>query len=309
MRMHRRSLIASAMAAALPLRHASAAGWQAQFPELVFSVVPAENASGVMDRYAPFVAYLSRELGTKVVLRIANDYAAVIEGQRAGHVQIASYGPAAFARARLTGVQTDAVLIRVNADGTTGYFSVFYVLASSPYKDVNDVRGRNIGFVDPNSTSGNQMPRFWLNKRGITPENFFGKVVYTGSHENAVIALAQGQVDICANSWTSAEDSTLVRMLTKNMLRFPNGTPMKYGDFRIIATSDLIINGPVALLSSLPAELKASVKAAFLDAPVKDKAAYDRLSDGKKEPWIDTNNAAYDETVALIRFVDSLRKA
>ena len=70
----------------------------------------------------------------KVTLRIANDYAAVIEGQRAGNIQIACYGPASFARARLTGVKTDAFAIDVNADGTKGYYSVFYVNAESPYK-------------------------------------------------------------------------------------------------------------------------------------------------------------------------------
>jgi phosphonate transport system substrate-binding protein len=54
--------------------------WRTQYRELVFAVVPAENATGVDYRYMPFVAYLARELGTKVTLRIANDYAAVIEG-------------------------------------------------------------------------------------------------------------------------------------------------------------------------------------------------------------------------------------
>jgi phosphonate transport system substrate-binding protein len=297
--------------AAKPIHGALAAdpSWRATYPELVFSVVPAENASGVLDRWTPFVAYLSRELGTKVVLRVANDYAAVIEGQRSGTVQIANYGPAAFARARVTGVATEAILIRVNADGTKGYYSVFYVLANSPYRSIDDVRGRNLGLVDPNSASGNNMPRFALSKRGINPETFFSKVVFTGSHENAVIALAQGQVDVCANAWTSPEDSTLSRMLTKGMLRFPDGRPMQYSDFRIIETSDLIINSPIAVLSTLPADLKSAIRQAFLDAPTKDKAAYDRLSDGKKEPWVETDNAAYDETIKLIRFVDSLRKA
>jgi len=37
--------------------------------------VPAENATGVVDRFTPFVDYLGRELGTKVTLRVANDYA------------------------------------------------------------------------------------------------------------------------------------------------------------------------------------------------------------------------------------------
>jgi len=58
--------------------------------------VPAENASGVTERWTPFVAHLSKELGVKVTLRIANDYAAVIEGQRAGNIHIASYGSASL---------------------------------------------------------------------------------------------------------------------------------------------------------------------------------------------------------------------
>src|SRR6195952_5697839 len=113
---------------------ASAQDWKGKYPELTFAVVPAENASGVTERYTPFVAYLSKELGIKVNLRIANDYAAVIEGQRAGNIQLAYYGPASFSRARVTRVKTDAFVIDVNADGTKGYYSVFYVLKDSPYK-------------------------------------------------------------------------------------------------------------------------------------------------------------------------------
>ena len=51
---------------------------------------------------------------------MANDYAAVIEGQRAGNIHIAYYGPASFARARVTGVKTTAFAIDVNSDGTQG---------------------------------------------------------------------------------------------------------------------------------------------------------------------------------------------
>jgi len=123
-------------------------------------VVPAENASGVIDRWTPFAEYLSKQLGVKVTLRVANDYAAVIEGQRAGNIQIAYYGPASFSRARVTGVKTDAFAIDVNSDGSKGYYSVFYVLAKSPYQKLEDLKGKNLGLVDPNSTSGNNVPRF-----------------------------------------------------------------------------------------------------------------------------------------------------
>src|ERR1700692_2291388 len=186
--MNRRLVLAGVAALALPAS-ASAEDWRAKYPEITFAVVPAENASGVTERYTPFVAYLSKELGIKVNLRIANDYAAVIEGQRAGNIQIAYYGPASFSRALVTGVKTDAFVIDVNADGSKGYYSVFYVLAKSPYHELSDLKGKNLGLVDPNSTSGNNMPRFKMNQMGVDPDSFFSQVVFTGSHENAVLAL------------------------------------------------------------------------------------------------------------------------
>jgi phosphonate transport system substrate-binding protein len=304
---HRRTLLAGLAGAAIaPV--ALAQSWKAQYPELVYAVVPAENASGVVDRFTPFTAYLSQTLGTKVTLRVANDYAAVIEGQRAGNIQIGYYGPASFSRARLTGVQTDAFVIDVNKDGTKGYYSVFYVLASSPYQKLEDLKGKNLGLVDPNSTSGYNMPMFALDKRGIEAENYFGKVLVTGSHENAVISLTQGTVDVCANWWNADDDSNLTRMLTKGMLKHPDGSPMQKSDFRIILKSEMIINSPTAMLTSLPPDLKAAIRTAFLDAATNDKAAFDRLSDGKNLPWQPVDNAAYDDTIKLIVFVDKLRR-
>ncbi len=303
----RRIVLAGAAALALSAS-ASAEDWKAKYPEITFAVVPAENGSGVTERYTPFVNYLSKELGIKVNLRVANDYAAVIEGQRAGNIQIGYYGPASFARARVTGVKTDAFAIDVNADGTKGYYSVFYVLDKSPYRKLEDLKGKNLGLVDPNSTSGNNMPRFKMNQMGVDPDAYFSKVIFTGSHENAVLALAQGTVDIAANWWNADDDSNLTRMLTKNMVKSSDGTPMKKKDFRIIVKSDLIINSPYAYLSSLPDDMKAAIKQAFLAAPEKDKEAFKKLSDGKNLPWQPITNADYDKTIELIKFVDNLRK-
>ena len=102
----RQLLVGAALALCVP-RLARAADWKDQYPKLTFAVVPAENASGVGDRFAPFIAYLTKELGVPVELRLANDYAAVIEGQRAGNIEIAHYGPASYAKAYLTGVKTE----------------------------------------------------------------------------------------------------------------------------------------------------------------------------------------------------------
>ncbi|MBI5128690.1 MAG: phosphonate ABC transporter substrate-binding protein [Rhodopseudomonas palustris] len=309
MTIDRRSILLAAATLAFTGSTALAQDYKAKYPELTFAVVPAENASGVTERWTPFVAYLSKELGVKVNLRIANDYAAVIEGQRAGNIQIASYGSASFARARLTGVKTDAFANDINADGSTGYYSVFFVKAASPYTSIDGLKGKNLGLVDPNSTSGNNVPRFELDKMGISDaEAYFGKVVFTGSHENAVLALAQGTVDVAANQWTNDDDSTLQQMLHKGMLKNSDGSAMKKDDFRIIHKSAPIINGPYAYNSDLPEDLKAAIAKAFMDAPTKDKAAFDRLSDGQKKGFHAATTKDWDGTIELIKFVDALRK-
>lgn len=286
-----------ALAAAVP---AFAQDWKTKYPELVFAIIPSENASGVVERYTPFVNYLAKELGTKVTLRIANDYAAIIEGQRAGNIHIGMYGPASFARARMTGAKVDAFAIETNLDGTKGYHSVFYVKKDSPYQKVEDLKGKNLGLVDPNSTSGNNVPRFVLNGMKIEPETFFSKVVYTGSHENAIIALQQGTVDIAANWWNDEQESNLQRMARKNMA--------KAEDFRIIYKSEQIVNSPMAYLTDLPEELKAKIRDAVLNLATKDKAAFDKIYEGKQGPLVAVDNKAYDPIIELNKFVDELRK-
>lgn len=298
-RRHTLTLAAAGIAATLAAP-AFAQDWKAKYPELVFAIIPAENASGVVERYTPFVNYLSKELGTKVTLRIANDYAAIIEGQRAGNIHIGMYGPASFARARVTGAKVDAFAIETNLDGTKGYHSVFYVKKDSPYQKIEDLKGKNLGLVDPNSTSGNNVPRFVLDKMKIDPDAFFGKVVYTGSHENAIIALSQGTVDMAANWWNDEQESNLLRMARKNMV--------KAEDFRIIYKSDQIVNSPMAYLTELPADLKAKIKDAVLNLHTKDKAAFDKIYEGKQGPLQAVDNKAYDPIIELITFVDTLRK-
>lgn len=279
---------------------AHAQSWKSAYPELVLAVVPAENASGVTERYGPFVEYLSQTLGTKVTLRVANDYAAVIEGQRNGSIHLAGYGPASYARAIVTGVKVEPFVTTVNSDGTVGYYSVFYVRADSPYKTIDDLKGKNLGLVDPNSTSGNNVPRFALNKLKLNPETFFGRVTYTGSHENAVIALQQKTVDVAANWWNAENDSNLTRMVKKGLA--------KQEDFRIIYKSDLIPNSPFAYLASLPPDLKAAITKAFMESPTKAKAAFDKLSDGKDREFKVVDAKYYEPVVELIKFVDALRK-
>jgi phosphonate transport system substrate-binding protein len=297
----RRSVLGlMAGAVAFSATGAKAQEWKAKYPELIFAIIPAENASGVTERYAPLMSYLSKELGVKVTLRIAQDYAAVIEGQRAGQIHIGYYGPSSFARAIMTGVEIEPIAIEVNADGTKGYYSVFYVKKDSPYQKIEDLKGKNLGLVDPNSTSGFNVPRYALDKMGIDPETFFAKVVNTGSHENAIIALQQGTVDVAANWWNDEKESNLLRMERKGMA--------KAADFRIIFRSEQIVNSPYAILTGLPADLKQAIRTVFLAFPTKEADAFEKMFAGQQKPWQPIDVAAYKPVIELNKFVDALRR-
>ena len=296
----RRTILAGAAALALTASAVNAQDYKTKYSELIFAKVPDENASGTTDRWTPLVNYLSRELGVKVTLRIANDYAAVVEGQRAGNIHIAMYGPASYARAYITGAQIEPFAIEVSGDGTKGYYSVLYVKADAPYRSVQDLKGKNLCLVDPNSTSGNNVPRFTMHKMGIEPESFFGKVVYAGSHENAVIGVQQGTCDAAFNWWNDENESNLLRMARKGMA--------KAEDFRIIFKSELIVNSPMAYLTALPADLKAAIRKAVLEVAEKDKAAFDTIYEGKQLPFQPVSHKDYEPVVELVKFVDELRK-
>jgi phosphonate transport system substrate-binding protein len=293
--------LAAGLALAATSTAAFAQDWRTRFPELVYAVVPAENASGVTERMGPWMEYLSKELGVKVTLRIASDYAAVIEGQRAGSIHIGDYGPSSYVRAHtVTNGGVEPFVSMRAADGSTGYWSVAYAKTGNPGTKLEDFRGKNLCLVDPNSTSGNNVPLYMFSKMNIEPEKFFGKVVNAGSHENAVMAVQQGTCDLAFNWWNSEEDSNLSRMANKGMV--------KKEDFKIVGRSDKIPGSPYAYLTSLPADLKAAIRTAFFDAPTKGKAAFDKLTDGKSPGFAPAAHSDYQVTIELQKFVDSLRR-
>ena len=280
----------------------------AKYPEVTLGVVPKEYAKETSERWAPLMAYLSREVGLKVTLKIANDYQSLIESQRAGLIHIAVYSPMAYARARYTGAKVEAFAVETNGDGTRGKHALVYSMARGAAPKIEDFRGKSLGLVDPNSVSGYSVPRFALVSQKVDPDAVLSRQVFTGSHENALVALSQGLVDYAVGEWTSDEDSTLGRLLARGALRNVDGTPMRRDDFRTVMKSDLILNSPVAYLAELPDDLKAAIRRAVLEAPTRERSAFEKLFDGKARSWETIDNAAFDGTVELVRFIDDARR-
>lgn len=74
------------------------------------------------------------------------------------------------------------------------YFSDLVVRKDSPFKTLQDLRGRTYVYNEETSNSGYNMPRSHLVKLGLT-HGFFGKVIRSGSHEASIRMVAQGLAD------------------------------------------------------------------------------------------------------------------
>ena len=119
-----------------------------------------------------------------------------------------------IARARMTGVKTELFAIDVSGNGSKGYYSVFYVKADSPYQKIEDLKGKNLGLVDPNSTSGNNVPRFVAGqRRASTRTRSSARSSTPAATRTRSWRWRRAQVDVAANRWNSDDDSTLPQML------------------------------------------------------------------------------------------------
>jgi len=79
--------------------------------------------------------------------------------------------------------------------GETTYYSFIIVPASSPVRSLVELRGKTFAFTDPMSNSGWLMPVYMLRQMGESAEKFFGRTIYTYSHDNSIRAVSDGLVD------------------------------------------------------------------------------------------------------------------
>lgn len=82
--------------------------------------------------------------------------------------------------------------------GAPFYQSYLIVNRDSPYRSLEDLRGKVFAFTDPDSNTGALVPRFWIHEMGETVHGFFSDVKYTFSHDNSILAVAKGLVDAAA---------------------------------------------------------------------------------------------------------------
>lgn len=165
--------------------------------EITIGFNPTENADVVETNGKAFGEYFKGKTGISVKTFIATDYTALIEALRSGQVDFAFLPPFSYVKAeQIAGAK---VLMKSVRRGKAVFYSAIITRSDKGYKTVEDLKGKNIAWVDPSSASGHIFPKANLIvKKKLDPETFFAKQVFAGSHDAAVLAVLNGTVDAAA---------------------------------------------------------------------------------------------------------------
>lgn len=274
-----RFITATALAA-LIAAPALAEGWKEDYQTLKFGILSGENEKDRLMRNEPLRAFLEAQLGVEVEIFTAGNYDGVIQAIAADQIEIARFGSSAYAAAyTATNGAVIPTLTTLKKDGATGYNSIVVTRCDSGIKNLEDAAGKVHAFADPDSTSGYAVPYFnMVNREGFKPEEHFGSVTFSGSHEAGVTGVVNGTFDTAATYQNSETKNVFTRMEDKGMIA--------KGEVCKIWTSPEITSGPWTFRENLPAELIEDVTAAIEKFPTEDPEGYKLYSSFSEE---DTN--------------------
>lgn len=223
---------------------------------LTLAAVPSEESTSLQSQFEVLIKHLEEETGTTIEVQQATDYAAVVEGQRAGKIDIAAYGPFSYIIAADGGIPLQPLAAVIDEEGEEpGYFSGAYVLADSEIQDLEEARDKRVCFVDRASTSGYLYPSAGLLDIDIDPAEDVTEVL-AGGHDASLLALKNGECDI-AYAFEDMEGQLV------------EGGELEEGEVRQIWKSERIMGSPIAVnTDSVDAEIVEKLQEAFTTAHV-----------------------------------------
>ena len=161
---------------------------------IVMSFVPSGDTQEIMASGDQLAQMITDKTGLVVKANVGTDFAAVREAMGAGKAHIGWLNTFNYVLAHEKyGVDVALVTVRF---GSTSYKGQFNVRADSGIKTLEDLKGKVMCWVDPNSTSGYIIPRIMLKANGIDPDKDFAKTIEAGSHNNSVMAVYNGDCDV-----------------------------------------------------------------------------------------------------------------
>lgn len=169
-----------------------------------------DNVKKHLARFAPIAEELQRQLAqdgiTEVDILVLPSSEAMAEALRTGEVDLYVDSPLVAARVARDG--NGIPFLRRWKDGVASYHSVIVVKKDSGIETLQDLRGRRIGFQEPDSTSGFLLPAGLLRGEGIalqelmsrssTPRESEVGYFFTGDDNNTLGWIYKGWIDAAA---------------------------------------------------------------------------------------------------------------
>lgn len=271
----------------------------AEAPEtLVFAQIPSESATSIAESNAAIIAAIEKATGLTVEIQQATDYAAVIEGLRAGKIQLAGLGPFSYMVAKDGGAGVEALGSLVDdPKQEPGYKSYGIVPAGSDITDLAGFAGKTVCFVDPTSTSGFLYPSAGLLDLGIDPETGVTPV-FAGGHDASALSVADGTCD-AGFAYDNMVNNQLI-----------DAGSLKEGDLKVVWKSEMIAGSPYVASDTLSADLMKQLKDVFandlnvpalVESGVCTSAADCNLPEDSEYGFVPVEDSFYDGVRAVCK--------
>ncbi|MBE9555610.1 MAG: phosphate/phosphite/phosphonate ABC transporter substrate-binding protein [Proteobacteria bacterium] len=264
---------------------------------LTFAIIPTEESVAELQLYKPVTDRMAELTGKKIQFFMPTSYASVVEGMLSGFVHIGVLGPYSYVIANDKDPNIEVFATYAKRQGHLqeegpGYRGVLVTLKGSKFTSIESLKGAVIGLTDPGSTSGNLMPRVvFSDVVGMDLDKYFGKVVYTGSHELSTVAVHQGKVDGAF-------------VATHRFDNVVNKGEVKLEDFNVLWKSDPIPQDPFVYRSSLCEDIKKNIRDTFLG--LKDQpGASEFLDNVKSDKFVAMTSDDYNIIRALKKAKDA----
>ncbi|HMQ30973.1 MAG TPA: phosphate/phosphite/phosphonate ABC transporter substrate-binding protein [Chloroflexaceae bacterium] len=264
----------------------------AQVVPLRVSVASVVSPRGTVESYKPLLDYLSARLDRPVELVQRRTYAETNELIGRGEVDLAFVCTSAYIGGRESFGMI--LLAAPQVAGATSYRSLLLVPADSPARSMADLQGAVFAFTDPTSFSGRVYPTALVQELATTPEQFFQRIFYTYSHDNAINAVADGladaaSVDSLVYDFAVARDPWLAERVRVIHRSPPFGIPP-------------VVVGP-DVRPQLRAELQAILLGMADDTTPEAQAALQALG---VERFVSIDDRTYDSARAVVDTVGTL---
>jgi len=151
------------------------------------------SPQGTVESYTQLLETLQSRLNRPVELVQRRTYLEINDLLEQGQVDVAFVCTSAYiAGHEKFGME---LLVAPQVNGETVYYSLLLVPGDSAANDLADLRGKVFAFTDPISLSGRMYPTYLVRQQGSTPEEFFGRIFFTYSHDQAILAVANKVAD------------------------------------------------------------------------------------------------------------------